>query len=188
MSVRVAELLMALIMAVFSAYLMWKSAELPIGWVTDEGPGGGFWPFWLSAIMLLSCVGILFNWVMRKSAPSRSMETFITMPVFLNVGVVALALAVTVFLMGWAGTYVALFAFLLFYVGVLGRHGVVSTLLIAIISPIVTFMFFEVLLSITLPKGITDPYFKPVFARVYQCPRRETFGGRMQCYINPAWK
>ncbi|MGI9406312.1 MAG: tripartite tricarboxylate transporter TctB family protein [Hyphomicrobiaceae bacterium] len=188
MTVRVAELLMAIIMAVFSAYLMWKSAELPIGWIPDEGPGGGFWPFWLAAIMFLSCIGILFNWVTRRSKPSQSTETFITMPVLMNVGVVALALGVTIFLMSWLGTYVALFLFLLFYIGVLGRHGVIFTLLVALIAPIVTFFFFEVLLSITLPKGKSDPYFKPVFARVYQCPRRETWGGWARCYIDPKWK
>ena len=31
MTVRTAELLMACVMAFFSGYLMWKSAELPIG-------------------------------------------------------------------------------------------------------------------------------------------------------------
>ena len=30
---RLAELVMATVMAAFSLYLMWKSAELPIGWI-----------------------------------------------------------------------------------------------------------------------------------------------------------
>ena len=38
---RKAELIMALVMAVFSVYIMWKSTELPIGWIPEEGPGGG---------------------------------------------------------------------------------------------------------------------------------------------------
>lgn len=187
MSVRMAELLMAIIMAAFSAYLMWKSTELPIGWV-DDAPGGGAWPFWLAAIMLISCVGILANWVLRKSKPSQSTESFITAPVAASVGVVALALGITIFLMGWVGTYVALFVFLAFYVGVLGRHSVLKTLTIAVLAPIVTFVFFEVMLSITLPKGLTDPYFRPVFARVYKCPRRETWAGWARCYVDPKWK
>ncbi len=66
MTVRTAELLMALMMGVFSIYLMYKSTELPIGWIEDEGPGGGTWPFWLAAIMLLSCIGILVNWFLKK--------------------------------------------------------------------------------------------------------------------------
>ena len=39
MTVRTAELLMAIMMGIFSIYLMYKSAELPIGWIEDEGPG-----------------------------------------------------------------------------------------------------------------------------------------------------
>ena len=62
MTVRTAELLMAIMMGAFSIYLMVKSAELPIGWIDEEGPGGGTWPFWLSTIMLISCSGILINW------------------------------------------------------------------------------------------------------------------------------
>ena len=58
MTVRMAELCMAVTMTIFSVYLMYKSAELPIGWIEGEGPGGGFWPFWLAAVMLLSCGGI----------------------------------------------------------------------------------------------------------------------------------
>ena len=45
---RVAEFVMAFFMGLFSLYLMWKSTELPIGWIPNEGPGGGAFPFWLS--------------------------------------------------------------------------------------------------------------------------------------------
>ena len=73
---RRAELVTALLMAALSIYLMVKSAELPIGWVPDEGPGGGSFPFWLSAAMLLSCLWILYNWYRRTSPPSQSDEPF----------------------------------------------------------------------------------------------------------------
>ena len=42
---RKAEMSMAVFMALFSIYLMWKSAELPIGWIPEEGPGGGAFSF-----------------------------------------------------------------------------------------------------------------------------------------------
>ncbi len=67
-------------MAAFSIYLMWKSAELPVGRIPDEGPGGGAFSFWLSAVMLVGCVWIAINRVRRNSPPSRSdapfMDTF----------------------------------------------------------------------------------------------------------------
>jgi putative tricarboxylic transport membrane protein len=60
-----------------SIYLMWKSTELPIGYISGRGPGGGAWPFWLSAIMLVCCGIIAFNWWRRTSPPSRSEEPFL---------------------------------------------------------------------------------------------------------------
>ncbi len=56
---------MALLMGAFSVGLMVKSAELPIGWIPGEGPGGGAFPFWLAAGMLLCCLWIIVRWVRK---------------------------------------------------------------------------------------------------------------------------
>ncbi|MGI9477086.1 MAG: tripartite tricarboxylate transporter TctB family protein [Hyphomicrobiaceae bacterium] len=174
MSVRTAELLMAILMAAFSGYLMMKSAELPFGWIPDEGPGGGAWPFWLAAIMLICCIVMLVNWVRRSSAPSQSSEPFFPRGVLMDSGSVALALFLTIGLFDGLtlggvpilpalGAYVAIFLFLVFYVGFLGRHGLAKTALFSIAVPVATFLFFEVALKIILPKGITEPFFLPIF-------------------------
>ncbi|MDB3936394.1 hypothetical protein N9383_06730, partial [Granulosicoccus sp.] len=62
---RRAEIITAGILAIFSIYLMFKSAELDIGYASGEGPGGGAWPFWLSAIMLICTGFIAFNGIKR---------------------------------------------------------------------------------------------------------------------------
>ena len=74
---RYAEIVMAGVLALFSIYLMAKSAELPIGFIRGQGPGGGAWPFWLSAIMLLCCGFIAFNWWRKTSPPAQSEEPFL---------------------------------------------------------------------------------------------------------------
>jgi hypothetical protein len=163
MSVRVAELAMAIFMGVFSLYLMVKSAELPIGWIPDEGPGGGAWPFWLSVMMLLSCVGIIVNWVRRKGPIAVSEETYIERGVLIEVGLVALALIVTVGLFSLIGVYGALPLFLLFYLRFLGNHSWGFSVSFALVIPIITFFFFEITLKITLPKGVTEPLFYPLY-------------------------
>jgi len=163
MSVRVAELAMALLMGVFSLYLMYKSAELPIGWIPDEGPGGGAWPFWLAVMMLLSCVGIIVNWVRRKTAVAVSEEPYIERGVLVDVGLVALALIVTVGLFGFIGVYGALPLFLLFYLRFLGNHSWGLSISFTVLIPIITFFFFEITLKITLPKGVTEPLFYPLY-------------------------
>ena len=43
MTVRIAELAMAILMGVFSLYLMYKSAELPIGWIDPTASNPTAW-------------------------------------------------------------------------------------------------------------------------------------------------
>ena len=163
---RKAELVMAIVMGIFSLYLMWKSAELDIGWIPDEGPGGGAWPFWLATTMLLSCIYIILNWFRRASPPSQSDEVFMDKGTMISVGYVAGALIVTVALFYVIGVYGALPLFMLFYVRFLGRHSWPVTAAMAVVSPIVTFFFFDIALKITLPKGlpiVEETIFYPLY-------------------------
>ncbi len=163
MSVRTAELLMALMMGSFSIYLMYKSAELPIGWIDGEGPGGGAWPFWLATIMLVSCLGILFNWIRRHGPIATSEKAYIESHVLMDIGAVVLSLIVTVGLFSFIGIYGALPLFLIFYLRFLGKHSWRLTTTLAIAIPVLIFYFFEVTLKIILPKGITEPLFIPLY-------------------------
>ncbi len=163
MTVRTAELLMALVMGAFSIYLMVKSAELPVGWIKGSGPGGGTWPFWLSAMMLGSCVGIIFNWVRKHGPVASSTKTYIETHVLVDVAAVAGSLIITVALFSWIGIYGALPLFLLFYLRVLGKHSWLFSGTLSILIPVVIFYFFEITLKIILPKGITEPLFLPLY-------------------------
>ena len=163
MTVRTAELLMAITMAAFSIYLMVKSYELPIGWVQDEGPGGGAWPFWLSAILLISCLGILVNWLRKHGPIASSTKVYIEAHVLMEVLAVAIALIVTVGLFSFIGIYGALPLFLIFYLRFLGKHTWRLTATLAVLIPVVIFYFFEITLKIVLPKGLTEPLFIPLY-------------------------
>ena len=82
---------------------------------------------------------------------------------------VAIALFVTIALfdgigpLPGIGVYGALPLFLFFYLKVLGGHSWTLTIVNVIAIPVVTFLFFEIALKITLPKGITEPLFYPLF-------------------------
>ncbi len=164
---RMAELVMAVVMAVFSLYLMWKSAELPIGWIPGEGPGGGAWPFWLASGMLLCCIAIVYRWARRLTPESRSEEVYMDSRAFklflLNAG----ALAAMIGLFHIVGAYGAIPAFLIFYLRFMGNHSWRLTGTFAVVTPVITFLFFEIALQKTLPKGFTDPWFEPIFAFFY---------------------
>ena len=114
-------------------------------------------------MMLLSCVGIIVNWVRRKGPIAVSEESYIERGVLIEVGLVALALIVTVGLFGLIGVYGALPLFLLFYLRFLGNHSWRFSVSFALLIPIITFFFFEITLKITLPKGVTEPLFYPLY-------------------------
>lgn len=160
---RRAELVMAVVMTVFSVYLMWKSAELPIGWIKGEGPGGGAWPFWLAAIMLVSCVMVIVNWFRRASPPSRSEDVYMNAQAIKSFLLVGGGLTVTIGLVHFIGVYGAVFLFLIYYIRFIGNHSWLTTASIAVSAPIVTFFFFDVALRIVLPKGYTEPLFIPLY-------------------------
>ena len=163
MTVRTAEMLMATMMGAFSIYLMYKSAELPIGWIDEEGPGGGSWPFWLSTIMLISCGGILYNWFRKKGPVATSTKVYIESHVLGDVLSVAVALIITVGLFSFVGIYGALPLFLIFYIRFMGKHTWRLTGILAVAIPVFIFYFFEITLKIILPKGITEPLFLPLY-------------------------
>ena len=150
-------------MAALSIYFMWKSAELPIGWIEDEGPGGGAFSFWLAAVMLICCICTIISWIRRASPPSQSDEPFMdsyALKMFLLVGG---GVTVMIGLVHFIGMYGAIPLFLLYYIRFLGRHSWPTTLAIAISAPVITFFFFDVALRIVLPKGYLEPLFYPLY-------------------------
>ena len=160
---RRAELVMAGVMAVFSLYLMWKSAELPIGWISGEGPGGGAFPFWLSTGMLICSVWVMLRWIRGTSLPSQSTQSYMDKRSFRLFLIGAGSLAVMIGSIHIIGVYGAVPLFLIFYMRFQGRHPWLMTGALAATTPVVLFLFFEIALRITLPKGFTEPLFYPLY-------------------------
>ncbi len=160
---RRAELVMAAAMAALSLYLMWKSAELPIGWIPDEGPGGGAFPFWLSAGMLVCTLVIIVRWFRGSSPLSRSDEPYMDERAVRLFLVIAGSLAVMLGLIHVIGIYGSVPLFIAFYMRNMGRHRWTITGAIALATPVIAFFFFEIALHITLPKGYTEPLFYPLY-------------------------
>lgn len=167
MTVRTAELVFAILLALCSIGLMIKSAELRIDWVPERGPGSGAWPFWLSAGMLLACLATIIRWFRKVTPESTNYDLYMTRETVLLVGIssgsIVFLLAVTHLL----GIYVALFLFLLFYLKFVGRHSWLVTITMMIVVPVFIFCLFEWALKIPLPKSISEPLFYPIYDLMY---------------------
>ena len=160
---RKAELIMAIAMGLCSIGIMVKSAELPIGWIPREGPGGGAFPFWLAAGMLLCCIWIMVNWIRRASPVSVSDQPYMDRQTLVLFVIAGGSLTLMIGLIHFIGVYFAVPLFLIFYVRLIGKHRWATAISLALVTPVVAFFFFEVALTITLPKGYTEPWFYPLY-------------------------
>ncbi|SIO57122.1 Tripartite tricarboxylate transporter TctB family protein [Rhodovulum sp. ES.010] len=158
-----ADRIIALALMGLSLYFMWHATVLPIGWVKGSGPGGGSFPFWLSAIMLTAAALILVRSFI--SHPHEGARFFPDPDAIPQVAGVAGLLIATIALIPLVGSYVALVAFMVVYLRVFGHHGWKLIAPLALAMPVFLFFFFEVTLKILLPKGITEPLFIPLYAR-----------------------
>ena len=113
--------------------------------------------------MLFCCIATVYRWEKRITPESQSEE------VYMDSGTLKLAGALTTMigLFHIVGAYGAIPVFLIFYLRFLGGHSWRLTGTFAVVTPVITFLFFEIALQKTLPKGFTDPWFEPIFDFFY---------------------
>ena len=167
MTVKTAEILMAVLLALCSIALMVKSAELNITWVAGRGPGSGAWPFWLSGGMLLACLATMYRWFKGITPESRNLDPYMTRQTMLIVGISAGSILFLLAGTHLIGIYLSLFFFLMFYLKFVGRHTWRLTMIMTVAVPIFIFCLFEWALQIPLPKAITEEWFYPVYDFMY---------------------
>ena len=155
-----AESLIAAALMGLGLYFMWHATVLPIGWVEGQGPGGGAFPFWLSAVMVFAATGVSI-----KSLTHTGRKTPFFVPAMLRpVIFVTVALIATVGAMHVLGAYVALTGFMVWYLRIFGHRTWRLTGILTTSTMLFLFFFFEVTLKILLPKGVTEPLFIPLYA------------------------
>ena len=154
-----ADLVASAVLALLSVYLMLKSMELPIGWLKEEGPGGGAFPFWLAAGMLVCSILIFVRNLLKLSPEGNSTETFMDSETSRLFMTVLISLTIMIGLIHVIGMYGSIPLFFIFYMRYIGKHPWWLVLIVSLSAPVITFLFFEKLLLILLPKGFTEPLF-----------------------------
>jgi putative tricarboxylic transport membrane protein len=144
---RAADSITASILMALGGIVIFDALRLGIGWGTD-GPGSGFFPFWLALIMVVTCAVILL-----QTLRSRSDEKFVTReqlgPVFKVIGPATAMVLLTEFV----GLYVAAALYLGIYMRWVGRHSWITVIVLAVSVPVLAFMIFELWFLVPMPKG-----------------------------------
>ena len=166
-TVRRAEITVAVVLALCSIALMTKSAQNRITWSAEENMGAGFLPFYLSLGMLICTVLTIVKFILKKSPQSKDTSAFIDPEAFKFVSVTLISLIVLVFTIGYLGIYFSLIFFLAFYLRYFSEKSISFITIFSLTTPILTFLFFEWLLKIPLPQGVSEPLFYPVYDFMY---------------------
>jgi hypothetical protein len=144
---RVADLTTAFVLLALAGLVLVDSVRLGIGWGTD-GPQSGFFPFWLAAISIVSCVMIAVQW-----ARSRAGKPFLTRQQAGPVLKVVLPAAGMVVATQIVGLYVGAALYIALYMRRIGRHAWWLVAVLSVCIPVVTFVIFERWFLVPMPKG-----------------------------------
>lgn len=144
---RAADFVTASILMALGGVVLVDAIRLGIGWGTD-GPRSGFFPFWLTVIMITTCAVILVQTFWRGSG-----EPFVTRQQLGPVLKVIWPATAMVLLTHFIGLYVSAALYIGFYMRWVGRHSWPSVLTVAVAIPLVSFLIFELWFLVPMPKG-----------------------------------
>ncbi|HET8748978.1 MAG TPA: tripartite tricarboxylate transporter TctB family protein [Ramlibacter sp.] len=141
---------LVLLMGVVIAVASWK---LGAGWMSD-GPGAGYFPFYIGMILCVSGAGTLYQALFGKK---RNTEIFVDGEQIRRVLVVLIPAGVFVGAIQLLGMYVASAIYIAGFMIFLGKFSRVKSVLLALTMSAIFFAMFEVWFKVPLHKGLLDP-------------------------------
>ena len=142
------EIGVAAFMALLALIGIYGSIKVGIGW-GDSGPRAGFFPFYVSLVVLLSCA---VNVLTVVKAPEKG-KIFAEWAQLRQVLSVLVPTIIYVFLVPYIGIYVASALLIGFFMRWFGGYAWHVAVGVAIAVPVATFLMFEMWFLVPLPKG-----------------------------------
>ncbi|HVZ44741.1 MAG TPA: tripartite tricarboxylate transporter TctB family protein [Ramlibacter sp.] len=142
----------ALLILAFGLTVIFGSRKLGSGW-TSDGPGAGYFPFYIGLILSVSSLGTLWQTVIAK----RNTEIFVDHEQLKQVLVVFIPGLVYVLAVRFLGLYVASSIYIAGFMIVLGKYSPVKSIVAAVAIGAIFFAMFEVWFKVPLYKGTLDP-------------------------------
>lgn len=142
----------------FAAVMAWDNYKTGMGW-TEDGPEPGYFPFYLSVILVLASVYGIVKSLSERRAAGGDAEVFVTRDQFKRVLLVFVPTVAFCVAMQWLGLYVASFLLTAGFMIFVGKLSVWKSLLTAAIFSIAMFYIFEVKFDVIMPKGPLEALF-----------------------------
>ncbi|RYG11856.1 MAG: tripartite tricarboxylate transporter TctB family protein [Burkholderiales bacterium] len=148
----IVEAVVAALVVLLGAVVVQGSRSLGSGWTTD-GPGAGYFPFYIGLILCISGAGIFFQAFGKK----KNTEIFVDSVQLKRVLQVLIPAAIYVGAVQFLGLYVASAVYIALFMVYLGNYPWIKSVIIAVVVIALFFMMFEVWFKVPLFKGSLDP-------------------------------
>ena len=146
------EAVVAFIVLIFGAVVVYGSWELGSGW-TSDGPGAGYFPFYIGIILCISGAGIIYQALLGKN---KNTEPFIDAEQFKRVMSVLVPIGLYILAVQFLGLYIASALYIALFMIILGKFSTGKSIITGLAVPLLFFMMFEVWFKIPLFKGKFD--------------------------------
>lgn len=150
---RTVDAVVAVLLLIVGGVVIVEARRLGADWGSD-GPGAGYFPFYIGLILCISAAGILFQATLSKS---RDDGVFVDREQLGRVASVLLPALVYVLCITFLGIYVASAIYIALFMIVLGKYSPVKSVLLGIAVNAFFFMMFEVWFKVPLYKGSLEP-------------------------------
>jgi hypothetical protein len=147
------EIFVSVLLLLFGGLIAWKSWELGAGW-RDDGPGAGYFPFYIGLLVCLASAVITARTFM---AGGRDDSVFVSYAQLRQVLTVLVPSLLFVVLAQFLGLYVASFLFITGFMVWVGHYRWARSLLVGLGVAALAFLMFEVWFKVPLFKGTLDP-------------------------------
>ena len=147
------DTVVAVLLIIVSIVVMVEARRLGAAWGSD-GPGAGYFPFYIGLILCISAVGILYQATLGKT---RDTGTFVDREQLGRVASVLLPALVYVLAIKFLGIYVASAIYVCLFMIVLGKYSPVKSVITGIAVNAFFFVLFEVWFKVPLFKGTLEP-------------------------------
>ncbi len=152
-STHVVEAVVAACVLGLGLLVIFGSWNLGSGW-TSDGPGAGYFPFYIGLILCVSACGIFYQAFFGKG---KNTEAFVNREQLSRVLQVLLPALVYVGAIQFIGLYVASAIYIALFMVILGKFSWLKSVIAALVINVVFFMMFEVWFKVPLFKGALNP-------------------------------
>jgi hypothetical protein len=147
------EAVVAGVILIIGLVTLVESWRLGARW-TDEGPGAGYFPFYIAVVLSLASGGILVKALRSRRSDGSAFVDALQLRRVLQVLLPAVlyVLAVQV-----VGIYAASTVYIALFMVLLGKYSWVRSIMVGVSINVLFFLMFEVWFKVPLFKGMLDP-------------------------------